>query len=71
MSNDLEEVVEDASVAVTAALELVKLAVRFWPALGSLLGDAVAGKTDAVSLRVQDILPETSASRQAQKDLGG
>lgn len=67
----VETVAEDVVDALGVALQLLALAVKIAPSLGSWLGDLVAGKTDPVSLRVADILPATSASRQAQQALGG
>lgn len=55
----------------SVALELLKLVIVIAPEFAAWIGDLVDGKTDPISLRVKDILPEQSASRAAQKSLGG
>ena len=71
MSDSAQEVLDDVSVGVGVALELLTLAAKLWPALGSWLGGLVAGKTDPISLRVADILPVKSASEAAAEQLRG
>jgi hypothetical protein len=53
------------------ALKLLQIVLEIAPELVDWLHDLTSGKTDPVSLRVKDILPEQSASRAAQHQLGG
>jgi len=68
---DLGTVEADIGEALGIAIQLLGIAVKLAPSLGAWLGGLVDGKTDPISLRVADILPVKSASRQAQEDLGG
>lgn len=56
---------------ISAALALVGVAVKLYPELAHWLGDLTSGRVDPISLRVKDILPEESASRRAQREIGG
>jgi len=69
--SEADTVIQDAGVAVEVALGMLQLAAKLWPELGQWLGGLVSGQTDPISLRVADVLPVKSASRQAQEDLGG
>lgn len=68
---DLQTVENDVVDGLGIAIQLIGLAVKLAPSLGAWLSGLVDGKTDPISLRVADILPAKSASRQAQEDLGG
>ena len=56
---------------ILAVLGLVESIVKAYPSIAQTIHDIVDGKVTAANVRVEDLLPAQSASRQAQKDLGG
>lgn len=54
----------DEVLAVLAAL------ARLVPAFAAWLAEVTSGRTDSISLRVQDILPAKSKSAEAVEKLG-
>lgn len=55
---------------VSLAFKLLQLAIEIYPELAQWLGDLTSGKTDPISIKVKDILPEKSESRKAAEALG-
>jgi len=56
---------------LTVALKLLEIALQVAPELATFIRNMVDGSTDPVAVRISEILPSDSASRAAQKTLGG
>lgn len=56
---------------IAAFITLASIVAKVAPEFASWLRDVTDGRTDPISIRVADILPEESASRKAQRELGG
>jgi len=68
MDDQQEQTVFDG---IGIAISVLSVLIKAYPQFADWIRDLIDGKIDPISVRVADILPEESASRKAQHDLGG
>ncbi|WP_394845205.1 hypothetical protein LZC95_50285 [Pendulispora brunnea] len=65
MSEQREPFVDTLQIGI----QLIELAAKLAPTLGTWLEGLLDGRTDPISTRVSDVMPARSRSRAAQHDL--